>query len=126
MGLLYFFHCQLLSEVSEVHCKCKDPSFYGSIPNPPFQEAAKEAVLVLQSIFRGSDGVKVTPSPVRKAIQESKQGKARVDCTYCTGTSGLNVLTMARSAAFLSLSTNLSMRYEAMRGASRYSLKNLR
>lgn len=94
----------------------------------------------------------MTPSPVRKAIQESKQEKPRMDCTYCTGKSGLNlqkeetekltleqklyltfgyrpfwnltyVLTMARSAIFLSLSTNLSMRYEAMRGASRYNLK---
>lgn len=60
-------------------------------PSPPYQEAAREAVLVLQSIFEGSDGVNVTPSPVRKAIQESKQEKPRLDCTYCTGKSGLNL-----------------------------------
>lgn len=36
---------------------------------------------------------------------------------------GAYVLTMACSAIFRSLSTNLSMRYEAMRGALRYSLK---
>lgn len=114
--------------LSAVHWICKDPwwspslSLYGATPPSP-QEAANAAVLVLQSIFSGSEGVKVTPSPVRKAIQESKQEKPRQDCTYCTGKSGLNVLTMARRAIFLSLSTNLSIRYEAMRGASWYSLK---
>lgn len=35
----------------------------------------------------------MTPSPVKKAIQESKQEKAKVDCTYCTGKSGLNLWT---------------------------------
>lgn len=63
------------------------------LPFHPSQEAAKEAVLVLQSIFWGSEGVNVTPSPVKKAIQESKQEKAKVDCTYCTGKSGLNLWT---------------------------------
>ena len=64
-------------------------------PHPPHlpQEAAKEAVLVLQSIFWGSDGVKVTPKPVKNAIQESKHGNPRVFCTYCTGRSGLNLWT---------------------------------
>lgn len=109
-------------------------------------------MLALQSIFDGSEDVKVTPSPVRKATQESKLEKPNTDWAYWTGKSGLNlrrnnnrsafsyphpkrmirevlqrtyVLTMARSAIFLSLSTNLSIRYEAMRGASKYNLKNL-
>lgn len=51
------------------------------------------AVLVLQSIFLGSEGVKETPSPVKKAIQESKHRKPKVDCTYSTGKSGLNLWT---------------------------------
>ena len=63
------------------------------LPCPPPQEAANTAVLVLQSIFWGSEGIKVTPSPLRKAIQESKQVKPRLDCTYCTGKSGLNLWT---------------------------------
>lgn len=33
----------------------------------------------------------VTPSPVRKVKHVSKQGKARLDCTYSTGTEGLNL-----------------------------------
>lgn len=109
-------------------------------------------MLALQSIFDGSEDVKVTVSPVRKARQESKLEKPNTDWTYWTGKSGLNlqrenrrhqqgvrstdtslldeffltyVLTMARSAMVLSLSTNLSIRYEAMRGASKYNLKNL-
>lgn len=43
------------------------------------QEAARMAVLALQSILLGSEGVKVTPSPVRNVVQDSKQGKPRVD-----------------------------------------------
>lgn len=57
------------------------------------QEAARAAVLVLQSIFWGSEGTKVTPRPFRKVIQESKQGKPKVDWTYCTDRSGLNLQT---------------------------------
>lgn len=33
----------------------------------------------------------MTPRPLRKVIQESKQGKPKVDWTYCTGRSGLNL-----------------------------------
>lgn len=58
---------------------------------PPPQEAARLAELVLQSILLGSEGKKVTPRPVRKAMQESKQRKPRLDCTYSTGKSGLNL-----------------------------------
>lgn len=71
-------------------------ALYNANPCPRPQEAAKAAVLVLQSIFCGSEGVKVTPSPVRKAMQESKQEKPRVDCTYWTGKSGLNLRTEER------------------------------
>lgn len=88
-----------LAEVSEVlsivYVRIHDGplvSPFMVLPPSP-QDAAKEAVLVLQSIFWGSEGVKVTPSPVRKAIQESKHVKPRVDCTYCTGKSGLNLRT---------------------------------
>lgn len=87
-----------LAEVSEVQCIVYAAFYNGPlmstfmIPSQP-QEAAKEAVLVLQSIFWGSEGVKVTPSPARNAIQESKQEKPRMDCTYCTGKSGLNLET---------------------------------
>lgn len=49
------------------------------------------AVLALQSIFDGSEDVKVTPSPVRKATQESKQEKPNTDWAYWTGISGLNL-----------------------------------
>lgn len=35
----------------------------------------------------------MTPRPFRKVIQESKQGKPKVDWTYCTGRSGLNLQT---------------------------------
>lgn len=93
----------LLSElavVSEVQCieyvRIHDGPLatpFTLLPFHPSQEAAKEAVLVLQSIFWGSEGVNVTPSPVKKAIQESKQEKAKVDCTHCTGKSGLNLWT---------------------------------
>lgn len=81
--------------------------------------------------------MKATPRPFKKARQESKHVKPKAVCTYCTGRSGLNlekrkqqltlnyifkicskivfqsiayVFTMAQSAIFLSLSTNLSMR----------------
>lgn len=59
----------------------------------PHHEAAKEAELDLQSIFSGSDGLKVTPKLVKNAMQESKHGNPRVVCTYCTGRSGLNLWT---------------------------------
>lgn len=61
------------------------------LPYPPPQEAAREAELALQSIFDGSEDVKVTPSPVRKAIQGSKQEKPNNDWAYWTGKSGLNL-----------------------------------
>lgn len=89
-----------LAVVSQVQCieyvRIHDgplASPFTVLPLYPSQEAAKAAVLVLQSIFSGSEGMNVTPSPVKKAIQESKQGKPKVDCTYCTGKSGLNLWT---------------------------------
>lgn len=72
---------------------CDGPSSVSLSDATASQEAAKEAVLVLQSIFWGSEGVKVTPRPLRKVIQESKQGKPKVDWTYCTDRSGLNLQT---------------------------------
>lgn len=60
-------------------------------PPPHPYEAARAAVLALQSIFDGSEDVKVTPSPVRKATQESKQEKPNTDWAYWTGISGLNL-----------------------------------
>lgn len=35
----------------------------------------------------------MTPRPFKKVIQESKQGKPKVDWTYCTDRSGLNLQT---------------------------------
>lgn len=58
---------------------------------PPPQEAASVVALLLQSILRGSEGVNVTPNPVRNSIQDSKVGKPSVDCTYSTGKSGRNL-----------------------------------
>lgn len=79
-------------------------------PFPQNYEVVRQAELTLQSILLGSEGVNVTPSPVRNAKHESKSVKAKLDCTYSTGTKGLNVLKMALSARFLSRSTNLSIR----------------
>lgn len=60
-------------------------------PFPPNYEVVRQAELTLQSILLGSEGVNVTPSPVRNAKHESKSGKAKLDCTYSTGTKGLNL-----------------------------------
>jgi len=69
--------------------KCKSSGH----PQPftPNYEVVRHVELTLQSILLGSEGVNVTPSPVRNAKHESKSGKAKLDCTYSTGTKGLNL-----------------------------------
>lgn len=92
VSYLNWLKCLKCSALSLVPWWSSSVSPKNSTSSPP-QEAAKAVVLVLQSIFWGSDGVKTTPSPVRKAIQESKQEKPKTDWTYCTGKSGLNLQT---------------------------------
>lgn len=62
-------------------------------------------MLALQSIFDGSEDVKVTLSPVRKAIQESKLEKPNTDWVYWTGKSGLNLQRENRGHQHVVIST---------------------
>lgn len=52
----------------------------------------------------------MTPRPFRKVIQESKQGKPKVDWTYCTDRSGLNLQTREEKKQ----KPSLALRFEAV------------